>query len=66
MKIKEYVLRIVINEEDDELLHVSERYDCDECEDKFKLEIKGELIDAPDDMQRSLRKLNVSDILGIT
>ncbi len=66
MKIKEYVLRIVINEEGDELLHISERYDCDESEDKFRLEIKGELIDAPDDMQKSLRKLDVSDILGIT
>ena len=65
MKIKEYVLRVIIDEAGDELLHLSERYDGDESNDRYKFEIKGELVDAPDDLQESLNKLEDSSILGV-
>ena len=65
MKVKEYVLTIVIDEDGDEIIHLSERYDCEEVQDKFKLEIKGEVMDAPDDLQESLNELEYSSILGI-
>ncbi len=65
MKIKEYVLTIIIDEDGDEIVHLSERYDCEEVQDKFKLEIKGEVMDAPDDLQESLNELEYSSILGI-
>ena len=62
---KEYVLRIVVDEDDEELIHLSERYDDDESEDKFRLEIKGEIVDAPEELQEILRDLDISDILGV-
>ena len=65
MKIKEYVLRVIIDEEGDELIHLSERYDCDESEDTYKLEVRGELIDAPDDLRDSLDDLEFTSILGV-
>ena len=65
MKIKEYVLTIIIDEDGDELIHLSERYDCEEVQDKFKLEVKGEVMDAPDDLQDSLNELDNCTILGV-
>ena len=65
MKIKEYVLRVIIDEDGDELIHLSERYDCDESKDKYKFEIKGEIVEAPDDLQDSLNELEDSSILGV-
>ena len=65
MKIKEYVLTIIIDEDGDELLHLSEWYDCEEVQDKFKLEVKGETVEAPDDLQDSLNELDNCSILGV-
>ena len=64
-KFKEYVLRIIVDEDDTELVHLSERYDSEECVDRFKLEVKGELVEAPEELQEFLRQLNISDILGV-
>jgi hypothetical protein len=65
MKVKEYVLTIVVDEDGDELLHLSERYDCAEAPTRFRLEVKGRIIEAPDDMQASLDELEIADVLGI-
>ena len=65
MKVKEYVLTIVIDEDGDELLHLSERYDCEQAPDRFRLEVKGRIIEAPDDMQDSLDELEITDVLGV-
>ena len=65
MKIKEYVLTIIVSEEGDEIIHLSERYDCEEAKSKFRLEVEGDVIDAPDDMQESLNQLDTGDILGV-
>ena len=65
MKIKEYVLRVIIDEDGDELIHLSERYDCDDYKYKYKFEIKGEIVEAPDDLQDSLNELEDSSILGV-
>ena len=65
MKVKEYVLTIVVNEDGDELLHLSERYDCEQAPARFRLEIKGRPIEAPQDMQDSLDELDLSDVLGV-
>jgi hypothetical protein len=64
MKIKIYELRIVIDEDQDELLHVSERYDCEESEDIIKLEVKGTPIRISKDLQKSIGKLD-GNVLGI-
>ena len=65
MKVKEYVLTIVIDEDGDELLHLSERYDCEQAPARFRLEVKGRDIEAPQDMQDSLDELDLSDVLGV-
>ena len=65
MKVKEYVLTIIVNEDGDELLHLSERYDCEQAPSKFRLEVNGKIIDAPQDMQDSLDELDLSDVLGV-
>ena len=65
MKVKEYVLTIVIDEDGDELLHLSERYDCEEAPARFRLEVKGIAIEAPQDMQDSLDELEITDVLGV-
>jgi hypothetical protein len=66
MKVKEYVLTIIVNEDGDELLHLSERYDCEEAKSRFRLEVKGKTIEAPEDFQDSLDELDNIDILGVT
>tara|TARA_R110002051_G_scaffold271424_1_gene331814 strand:- start:278 stop:478 length:201 start_codon:yes stop_codon:yes gene_type:complete len=65
MKVKEYVLTIVVNEDGDELLHLSERYDCEEAPIRFRLEVKGRAIEAPQDMQDSLDELESVEVLGV-
>ena len=65
MKVKEYVLTIVIDEDGDELLHLSERYDCEQAPNRFRLEVKGRVIEAPDDLQDSLNELDDCSILGV-
>jgi len=65
MKVKEYVLTIIVNEDGDELLHLSERYDCEEAPARFRLEVKGRDIEAPQDMQDSLDELESIEVLGV-
>ena len=65
MKIKKYILRILIDESDDEILHLSESYDCDEQNDTYRLEIMGVEIDIPIELQQCLEDLD-SDVLGLT
>jgi|TARA_R100001530_G_C4236885_1_gene134207 hypothetical protein len=66
MKIKEYVLRIIIDEESgDELLHLSERYDCEQAKPRFRLEVKGIMIETPEDLQDSLDELEITNVLGV-
>ena len=65
MKVKEYVLTIVVDEDGDELLHLSERYDCAQAKTRFRLEVKGRIVEAPDDMQDSLDELEITDVLGV-
>ena len=65
MKVKEYVLTIVVDEDGDELLHLSERYDCEQAPARFRLEVKGRIVEAPDDMQDSLDELEITDVLGV-
>jgi len=64
-KIKEYILKIIINEDDDEIIHISERYDCDEAPDIIRFEIGGNLIEAPEELQKYLQKIDFVDILGL-
>ena len=65
MSIKTYELKIVIDENGDELLHISERYECEESEDIFKLNVMGVSLEVPVDLQKCLKDLD-SDLLGIT
>jgi hypothetical protein len=65
MNVKEYVLTIIINEDGDELLHLSERYDCEEAKSKFRLEVKGTIIETPEDLQDSLDELEITNVLGV-
>ena len=65
MKIKKYILRILIDESDDEILHLSESYDCDEQNDTYRLEIMGVELDIPIELQQCLEDLD-SDVLGLT
>ena len=51
MKIKKYILKILVDESDDEILHLSESYDCDEQKDTYKLEIMGVMLDIPVELQ---------------
>ena len=65
MKIKIYELRIVVDEDSgDELLHLSERYECDESEDAIKLEVMGTPIKISKDLQKSIGKLD-GNVLGV-
>jgi hypothetical protein len=62
MKIKEYVLRVIIDEDGDEILHLSERYECEESEDIIRIEVKGETIETPYELQETLRNLDSSEL----
>ena len=64
-KIKEYKLRIVIDEDDEELIHISESYDCDEAPEIIKFEVGGDLIEAPKELKDYIIKFNCSDVLGL-
>tara|TARA_R110002020_G_scaffold213630_3_gene420528 strand:+ start:95 stop:295 length:201 start_codon:yes stop_codon:yes gene_type:complete len=63
VKIKDYKLRIIIDGDDDEILHLSEKYDCPDSDDyKYKLEIMGVLIDVPKDLVKYLNELDNEEL----
>ena len=66
LKIKEYRLVIVINDENGEIIHLSEKYDCTDSKDYiYKLEIMGVMIEVPEDLIPYLDELD-NEELGIT
>ena len=66
LKIKEYRLVIVINDENGEIIHLSEKYDCPDSKDYiYKLEIMGVMIEVPEDLIPYLDELD-NEELGIT
>ncbi len=63
MKIKEYTLVIIINDETGEILHLSEKYDCPDSNDyTYKLEIMGVKIDVPKSLVKYLDELENEEI----
>ena len=65
-KIRDYRLRIIIDDEDGEILHLSEKYDCPDSDDyTYKLEIMGVMIDVPKDLVQYLEELD-NEELGLT
>tara|TARA_R100000808_G_C2131311_1_gene140498 strand:+ start:814 stop:1014 length:201 start_codon:yes stop_codon:yes gene_type:complete len=63
LKIKEYTLVIIINDETGEILHLSEKYDCPDSNDyTYKLEIMGVKIDVPKSLVKYLDELENEEI----
>ena len=61
MKLKEYVLRIILDTDTDTIEHLSESYS---DSDTLSLEINGERLEVPKDMQKVLMDID-TDILGM-
>ena len=63
MKVKDYKLRIIIDEEDGEIIHLSEKYDCPDSDDYiYRLEIMGIMIDVPKDLEKYLVELDNEEL----
>jgi len=66
--IKEYVLRVIFNDEDDEIELLTEycdELDCD-CEvETVVFEVEGNELDIPKNMIKALKELD-TDILGLS
>ena len=66
--IKEYVLRVIFNDEDDEIELLTEycdELDCDCESETVVFEVEGNELDIPKNMIKALKELD-TDILGLS